>query len=140
MTAKETPPDGWYQRHNKVTFSNFAGPFYVKEGPQVGVGFYPKAHHLNHQGLIHGGALLTLCDMALWEILCNDIGEFKGVTVTLNTEFIAAARGGHFVEATGEALKTKGSLLFARGTVTSNGETLMVFSGTLKNLRKRQEK
>ena len=129
--------DGWLLQPHLETFSGHAGPFYFREEPETpGVGFYARAHHANLNGVVHGGALLTLADMALWDICRRKLdGPLRGATVTLNSEFVGAGEVGDFIEATGDALKTTGSLLFARGVVTTGGRALLSFSGTLKRFK-----
>jgi len=83
-------------------------------------------------GIVHGGALMTLADMSLWDICRRVIGPFKAVTVTMNAEFIGPGPVGEFIEATGEMTKAGKSLVFARGIVSANGKSLLSFSGTLK--------
>lgn len=115
------------------TFSYVAGPFYFRDaGP--GVGFYAEQHHCNMGGIVHGGALLTLADMALFNICFRAVGPFKGVTLTLNSEFLSSGEPGMFIEATGELIGGGKSILFARGLVSASGRRLMSFSGTLKRL------
>jgi len=129
-------PDGWTLQSHGETFSGHAGPFYFrKEGDSAGVGFFSEPHHMNMGGVVHGGALLTLADMALWDICRREIGVFRGVTVTLNAEFVGAGPLGAFIEATGDVVRAGGKLLFARGIISAKGETLMSFSGTLKRIR-----
>ncbi|MAW81611.1 MAG: thioesterase [Parvularcula sp.] len=133
--AQHEAPEGWALQSHRETFSGHAGPFYFrKEGAPAGVGFFSRSHHANMAGIVHGGALLTLADMALWDICRREIGVFKGVTVTLNAEFVGAGPVGAFIEATGEMVKSGRKMLFARGIVSAEGETLMSFSGTLKRL------
>lgn len=128
-------PPGWVLQGHRETFSGHAGPYYFREeGAGSGVGFFAEPHHANMGGVIHGGALLTLADMALWDICRREIGIFKGLTVTLNAEFIGGGPVGEFIEATGETTRVGGKLLFARGLVTAKGEALLAFSGTLKRL------
>lgn len=128
-------PEGWTLQSHHGTFSGHAGPFYFRnEGGPAGVGFYAEAHHANMGGVIHGGALLTLADMALWDICRREIGLFKGVTVTLNAEFAGAGPVGSFIEATGEMVRAGRKLMFARGLVSAKGEAVMSFSGTLKRI------
>lgn len=129
-------PAGWVQQSHLDTFSGHAGPFWFRPaGASPGVGFWSEARHLNAGGVIHGGALLTLADMSLWDILIRAAGPFRGVTVTLNAEFVGPGEAGVFVEATGEAVKIGRSLMFARGLATANGSTILSFSGSLKRLR-----
>lgn len=135
-TKPRPAPDGWVLQRHIGTFSGHAGPYYFREdGPVPGVAFFAEPHHANLAGVVHGGALLTLADMALWDICRREIGIFKGVTVTLNSEFVGGGPVGEFIEATGETTRVGGKLLFARGLVTAKGETLLAFSGTLKKLR-----
>lgn len=130
-----TAPEGWVLQSHSETFSGRAGPYYFRrKGAPPGVGFFAEPHHANLGGIVHGGALLTLADMALWDICQREEGLFNGVTVTLNAEFVGAGPVGVFIEATGDMVKAGRKLMFARGLVTANGETLMSFSGTLKRL------
>ena len=132
MSTSFTPPPGWALQSHAQTFSGHAGPFYFREGDEPGVGFYAEAHHANLAGVVHGGALMTLADMALWDICRRSIGLFMGVTVTMNAEFLGPGPVGAFITATGEATRIGGSLMFARGMVEADGKPLLAFSGSLK--------
>ncbi|WP_165793630.1 PaaI family thioesterase [Hyphococcus luteus] len=133
--ARKAAPDGWTLQSHNETFSGHAGPFFFREeGGAPGVGFFSEPHHANLGGIVHGGALLTLADMALWDICRREVGLFRGVTVTLNAEFVGAGPVGEFIEATGEMVKAGRKLMFARGTVSAKGNVLMSFSGTLKRV------
>ncbi len=128
-------PEGWSLQSHLGTFSGHVGPFYFrKEGPEPGIGFFAEHHHANEGGLVHGGALLTLADMSLWDICRRQIGFFKAVTVTLNGEFVRPGKIGQFIGASGEMARAGKNLLFARGLITGESGTLMSFSGTLKRL------
>jgi uncharacterized protein (TIGR00369 family) len=130
-----TPPEGWTLQSHTETFSGRAGPYYFREeSPTPGVGFFARSEHMNLGGVIHGGALMTLADMSLWDICRRKVGPFRGVTVTMNAEFLRPGPTGCFVEATGETLAVGKRMLFARGLVTAKGKTLLSFSGSLKRL------
>lgn len=130
-------PEGWvFQRHLQ-TFAGHAGPFYFRkeDDPVPGVGFYSEPHHANLGMVVHGGALMTLADMSLFDICFRACGgTFPAVTVTLNSEFLSPAPIGAFIEATGELMKAGKSLLFVRGTVSAGEQKVLAFSGTLKRL------
>ena len=139
MTCKNTEfqkvPPGWIKQTHPQTFSHHAGPFYFREeGPKPGVGFLSEPHHANLGGIVHGGALMTLADMALWDICRRQIGLFKAVTVSFNADFIGPGPVGSFIEASGDMTKAGRNLLFARGLVTADGKSVLSFSGTLKRL------
>lgn len=126
-------PPGWVLHAHPDTFAGHAGPFYFREkGAAPGVGFYSQSHHANRGGVVHGGALMTLADMSLWDICRRVIGPFKAMTVTMNAEFIGPGPVGEFIEATGEMTRAGNTLLFARGLITAKGERLVAFSGSLK--------
>ncbi|HXI88103.1 MAG TPA: PaaI family thioesterase [Parvularculaceae bacterium] len=128
-------PDGWVIQHKFEGFALEAGPFYFrKEGAPPGVGFYAEPRHGNLGKVVHGGALLTLADMALFDMAFRKVGRSRAVTVTLNSEFIGPAPIGEFIETTGELLRAGKRLFFCRGLVIARGETVMSFSGTLKRL------
>ncbi|MCB2114643.1 MAG: PaaI family thioesterase [Parvularculaceae bacterium] len=133
-------PDGWVSQSFPDTFSAHAGPFYFRSftEKEPGVGFFSQPHHANAGGVIHGGALMTLADMSLWDICRRVAGPFRALTVTMNAEFVGPGKIGEFIMATGEATKIGRSLMFARGKVTCADETLLVFSGSLKRIRPQQ--
>ncbi|MEQ8936584.1 MAG: PaaI family thioesterase [Amphiplicatus sp.] len=129
-------PEGWFVQNHLETFSGHAGPFYFREpGPASGVGFFSEPRHANLADIVHGGALLTLADMSLFDICFRAAGgRFKAVTVSLNCEFLSAGPIGEFIEASGEMTRGGKSLMFARGLITAAGKPLMSFSGILKRL------
>ena len=61
------------------------------------------------------------------------------VTVSFNSDFVAAGQAGKLIEATGEVVKNTKSLIFVRGEVTCEGETLMPFSGVIKRIGPRNK-
>lgn len=132
-TSPRPAPKGWVRQSHPQTFSSHAGPFYFREdGPVPGVGFFSEPHHANLGGVIHGGALMTLADMALFDIFFRAEGQSKAVTVTMNAEFIGPGPIGEFIEASGEVIRAGKSLVFVRGLVSAKGAPLLSFSGTLK--------
>lgn len=134
-TAPKPPPEGWTLQAHPQTFSGHAGPFYFrKEGAGPGVGFFSELHHGNLGGMVHGGALMTLADMSLFDIAFREIGRFAAVTVSLNAEFLNPGPIGEFIEATGDITKAGKGLIFVRGLITAQEKNLLAFSGSLKRL------
>ena len=136
MTITEGEFKGWSTWPNEPFEHDAAGPFYLKQdtdGKMIAA-FRAERKHMNAGGVVHGGALMTLADMALWDICRREIGFFNGVTVTMNAEFLAPGPIGAFIEATGEVMKLGRKMMFARGLVSANGETLLSFSGSLKRI------
>lgn len=148
MDAPQTHPygaptilaDGAFQ--GWTTWGEGADPFETAIGPlcfrvddgRVRCAFEPRREHLNGSGAIHGGALMSFADFALFAIAHNALQGAKAVTLTCNCEFIAAGGLGGAVEASGDLLRETRSLVFARGLVTQAGRPLLAFSGTLKKI------
>ena len=133
----EGPFAGW------TTWSNGADPFESVIGPfcfraeadgRARCAFQPTTHHLNGGGTIHGGALMSFADFALFAIAHNALRGDKAVTLTCNSEFVSAGNLDGIVEASGEVLRETRSLVFVRGLVTQGDRTLLAFSGTLKKI------
>jgi acyl-coenzyme A thioesterase PaaI-like protein len=126
-------PEGWVLQHRRANFAWHAGPYYFRaEGPTPGVAFYSEPHHGNAADAVHGGALLTLADMALFDAAFRKVGRFRAVTLTLTSEFLAPAPIGAFIEAAGEVIGGGRKIIILRGLVSSAGAPLMSFSGTLR--------
>ena len=110
----------------------------LESDPLDGIcGFVAEPHHGNSLGVVHGGALLTLADIAIWGAARRSLGKLQAFTVTLNAEFAAGAKLGDWVWASGELVRAGAKMIFSRGIIYANGEPALVFSGTLKRIQKR---
>ncbi|MEO1252676.1 MAG: PaaI family thioesterase [Pseudomonadota bacterium] len=127
-------PAGWKRGGATDTFGAVAGPYYWREDGAPGVAFLAEQKHLNLAGMVHGGALLTLADMAIFDGFFKAGEQFYGVTVSLNSEFLAPGRPGDFIIGVGEPVRVGKSLLIGRGMLTAGDRTLLTFSGVLKRL------
>jgi acyl-coenzyme A thioesterase 13 len=111
------------------------GPFcYRLDGERARCAFQPRREHLNGGGTIHGGALMSFADFALFCIAHNALHGVKAVTLTCNSEFLKAGSLEAVIEAEGEVLRETRSLIFVRGLVTQLSHPLLAFSGTLKKI------
>ena len=128
-------PDGWMEPRYRQTFAFHAGPVYFRvPGPKAGVGFYSEPHHANLGNVIHGGALMTLADMALFDACFREYGEFAAVTLSLNVDFLNPGPIGKFIIAAGEITRAGKSIMFVRGFVEADDLALLSFSGSIKRL------
>jgi uncharacterized protein (TIGR00369 family) len=131
------PFAGWTTWSNGADpFESAIGPFCFKiEDGRARCAFEPKPHHLNGGGTIHGGALMSFADFALFAIAHNALsGDVKAVTLTCNSEFVGAGNLDAIVEAHGDVLRDTRSLIFARGLITQRSRPILAFSGTLKKI------
>lgn len=114
------------------------GPFCFRvEGERVRCAFEPRREHLNGSGAIHGGALMSFADFALFCIAQRELADQRAVTLTCNSEFLRAGSLDGLVETEGEVLRATRTLIFVRGLVTQLSHPLLAFSGTLKKMETR---
>ncbi|MEO8926652.1 MAG: PaaI family thioesterase [Caulobacteraceae bacterium] len=115
-----------------------SGPFYCRGNPggKRTCAFRAEQKHMNNSGAMHGGAMLTFADYALFCIGAEAIEGSGSVTASLNAEFIDAARLGEIVEASGEVIRAGRSLVFLRGMISAAGRPLMSFSAIVKKVRR----
>ncbi len=119
-------------------YETVIGPFYFKvESGRALSAFEPRRQHLNGAGAIHGGALMSFADFALFSIAHAELQDVRAVTLTCNSEFLSAGDLNGLVEARGEVLRATRSLIFVRGLITQANRTLLAFSGTLKKINPR---
>jgi uncharacterized protein (TIGR00369 family) len=130
---------GW-MAYGGDPFEDLTGPFYyrVDEAGAVVSAFRAQRRHMNASGAMHGGALMTFADYALFTIGKEALRDVGSVTVSLSGEFIDAAIEGDLVEARGDVVRAGGSLVFIRGLVTTAGRPVFSFSGIVKKVRRRQ--
>lgn len=121
-------------------FEEQSGPFYFKQQPDGSYkcAFIAEAKHMNGQGNMHGGAMMTFADYAMFVVAKPAIDGIPSVTVTCNSEFCSAAAVGEFIEATGNIVHETGSMVFVRGHIYSGERTILNFSGVLKKIRLRK--
>lgn len=135
-TLKEGPLAGWRTwagLANTDPFETHIGPLAFRHDAdgRPRCAFMPEEKHLNGGAFVHGGALMSFVDFALFIIAQDALGG-SAVTLTCNNEFISTAQPGILIEATGEVLRAARSVVFLRGVLTQNTQTVLSFSATLK--------
>ena len=94
---------------------------------------FPEPQHANLGNMIHGGAILTFIDMALFaggRLAGADV--VRAVTLDLNTRFLSPGRIGVPLDAEVELLRETKRLAFFAGKVMQEGELVAAFSGALR--------
>jgi uncharacterized protein (TIGR00369 family) len=129
---------GW-RNWGPDAFEDANGPFVYRERADGSIlcAFRAEARHMNGGGFMHGGCMMTFADYAMFCISTKELAGGQAVTVSLNSEFIAPAKVGDLVTATGEIVKAGGSLIFIRGTVMVEAGPILTFSGVIKRIKRR---
>jgi uncharacterized protein (TIGR00369 family) len=90
----------------------------------------PGPHHMNNSGIVHGGAICTLLDVAMGSAARVRAGV-PVMTLDMNVMFLAAVRG--VVTAEGRVVRAGRSILFAEAEArTESGETVARSTGVFK--------
>lgn len=102
--------------------------------PARGLRFVVTAQCLNAGGVVHGGVLATVLDLAAYLSVLRTIGRGQqAVTHAVAASYIAAARLGETLVATGELMRRSRRLAFTTATVTS-GERLVAMASVTKSI------
>lgn len=136
MTDPATPPLPGYTIYDPDDpFEVSTGPFWWRrlDDGSDHIVLQAAARHCNTHGIVHGGLMMTMIDLALVAVAKVE-PEDRFVTVSLNSEFIASGREGDLIEARGTLTRRGRSLSFAQGKVTSGDRVLLTASAVLKSI------
>lgn len=139
MPDTPLPPLEGYAIYDPIDpFENRAGPFFWRQREGGAHHFVCKAEarHCNRHAIVHGGLMMTMIDLTM-VVVAKQHRDEQLVTVSLNSEFIAAGREGEIIEAEGEVVRRTRSLAFTRGRVYVGDRTLLTASAVLKPLTPR---
>lgn len=104
------------------------------EGGHSELTFDPRPEHLNSFAVTHGGALMTLLDVAMAVAARSVQKDMGAVTIEMKTSFMLPARGA--LTARGHLMHRTPTLAFTEGTVfDSHGRACAHATGTFKLVR-----
>lgn len=96
-----------------------------------------ELRHLNSWGVVHGGVVMTLLDVAMASAgrsLRSDLGTGGNVTIEMKTSFLRPARGR--IEVRGVCLHTTATMAFCEAELFGDDDQLAAkSSGTFKFFR-----
>ncbi|MCL6683319.1 PaaI family thioesterase [Sphingomonas alba] len=143
-TGAQPDPDhpGWFSWGDfpRSSFASATGRLLFRPaGKGRGeVRMFPTEAHMNMGGSIHGGAVMSFIDMALFAGgRCAGMAEGHYVTLDLTTHFLARGETGVPLDAQVDLVKQTRSLVFLQGVVVQDGEPCYSFTGTLKKVTRR---
>ncbi len=114
------------------------GLFYQRKGGPISeVYLLAERKHCNTGGVVHGGLLMTMADLALCAACRDGLEDRRAITVSLNAEFLAAGLEGDFVAAKAELTRRGKSMAFARCILTAGDRRIMTASAVTKLVPRR---
>ena len=119
----------------EIPFVNHLGFKLVRmEGGESELRFEARPEHLNSFGVTHGGASMTLLDVAMAMAARSVALESGAITIEMKTSFMQASRGP--LVAKGRLLHRTAGLAFAEATVfDSEGRACTHATGTFKYVK-----
>jgi acyl-coenzyme A thioesterase 13 len=108
-------PEGFRRIEGLSPFNALVGPLYERrDGERVSIGLALEEKHTNSRGIVHGGVLATLADLALGYAMLARSGD-KGsfVTAHLAVDYAGAAHAGDWIESRTEIQRVGSRLAFA---------------------------
>jgi len=130
------PPEGFRAIRETGGFDDWIGPIYSRrlEDGHYRLGFLAEQRHVNPQGAIHGGMMMSVCDTMMGIAVFRAIGKKRCATIGLNAHFVAGAKIGDWIEASAEIVRRGQSVVFVRGALERGDTCLMTADGIWKVL------
>ena len=127
----------WDLPTDDTRFNSTLGKLLVRgEGPgRARCRMFPDVRQSNLGNIVHGGAILTFIDMAMFAG-GHAAGASLGpsVTLDLSAQFLSAARLGMPLDCSVELLRESKRMAVMRGLVEQEGGLVASWSGTLRKL------
>ena len=132
LAAGDPAADGWVMRP-QTGFIEAVGPLWFRperDGPAFA--FTAEPRHLNRNGVVHGGALMTFADDAAGRTSALAVQGRRQATIQLDVHFLAPAREGDLVEARCRVVRQTRSVNFLAATLTVAGTIVATAHGVWK--------
>jgi uncharacterized protein (TIGR00369 family) len=129
------PPPGFTQTRLVDPFELHVGPVFEQgEKGARRFAFQIDARHVNMRGVIHGGMLMTFADAALGQAAWDACDHAACVTLNMQSQFLAPAMEGDWIEVLPVLTRRTKSLIFLRGDFTVKGAPIFSVQSVWKIL------
>ena len=121
--------DGWQMNPDDGFVGHVGGLWQREIGGHLQFAFIALDIHLNSNGVVQGGMLMTFVDRAMGQTARVATGAVRGATISLNHQFLAPVRIGDLVEITPLITKKTSRMVFLTGTPSVEGEPVISAQG-----------
>lgn len=131
--SPEHVPAGFELMPQGLAYSDSLQPYYrrVGDNKELIFGFRVLDQHCNLMGICHGGALMTLADIAAASTVSAQLEKPRGLpTVSLSFDFIAPGRKGSWLQTQTDHVVTKRRFGFCSGMIVDGDKPVARYSGT----------
>lgn len=130
----------WELRDNERFNGQVMGPLKARaEGDACRLRMRPVYMHSNLLDNVHGGATLSLIDIALF-VTMHMLGEGDAgpaVTLELSTQFIGGGKINEDMDAVTQIMRETRNLVFLRGEVVQGDHIVAAYSGIIRKSPKK---
>ena len=139
MRESEWLAEGYETWEGYDPFEDMCGPMYYRQEADGTCRCRMRSTEKsrNSSGAIHGGALMTFADYAIFMFAKKALTGVNAVTVSMNCDFTAAGEPGDVLEATGSVVHETRGMIFVQGIIFTGERTLLNCSAVLKKVRPR---
>jgi uncharacterized protein (TIGR00369 family) len=130
-------PEGFAPSVHSSAYTTLAGPFYERRAEgEYRVGLRVDERHTNRHGACHGALIMLLADLGLGRVIgYTRTPRLETVTVNLDLAFMAPARLGDWLEATGRIDRLGRRIAYSSGLVLANGVAVARAAGVFHLLK-----
>ena len=131
-------PEGFERARFSSPFLDMAGPYYERQDADcIVVATRIHKGQINHIKVAHGGVLGTLADVALsYQVHRAEKPPLPVATMNLNTNYLAAAKLGDWVEAYCQIDRMSKRTAYCSGRIVCGDDVLMTMSAVFAILGK----
>jgi uncharacterized protein (TIGR00369 family) len=126
-------PDGFERRLRRSPLTDPWEPLYSKRTDEaVFVGLRLAKPHTNGHGLIHGGLIATVADIAMGYSCGYQLGVTQLLTIGLAVDFVGSAQVGQWLTVEPNVIKTGSTICFAQCLVKADDVVIARANATFR--------
>ncbi len=135
MTTPFDPAAAGWEVIAMSEFIDLIGPVWQREGEAGPLyGLLIAGKHRNRNGVVHGGVMATLLDMALGRVAAEAQGGRRQATINLDLQFLESVQVGEFLVAECRVVRATRSILFMQGHLRVGDRVCAAAQGVWKIL------
>lgn len=123
--TQDAIPAGFAPLGGETRFIETIGPVHASGAAPWRFGIATTEAHRNDYGFVEGGLVMALADHAMYLNILHATAIRHVATVSQNTDFLAGARPGEWIEARPEIVRKTRSLVFTKAQVVAGDARLL---------------
>lgn len=132
-TEPKPAPAGYTAVFAETGFNKYVGPIWRSPDGSEFL-FDVRDIHMNGGGTMHGGMAMALADIVLGRTVRDALDNARALTISLNCDFVSAAKLGDRIRGTATITRKTRSIVFISGELAVDGRPIMTATGLWKIL------